>query len=1635
VSPRDGADALLDAGAVAVLGTPAGERRDALSARVYAHPVLEDREVVRLTPAALGAAEDLTMAFLGFAEPSATPEVGVVRQQVLGFPAWALVHDPANGRHALDLVKELEKLSRRAKSKPGQAKEGYDALAARLAAAVPHFLPTFYEQAARAFLAVENKTYASAYFTRAREAEQMYALEIDEDAQAASFLEFALAGAVSAKTMSAYGRGLAARRAPAEAYERFRRICVERVAGGLPPYSAMPADLKRLAKAAGRDSAAEDAALARELLPLAAVGKAATGFWDGYRVALIRAAQHDAAVRGLMLGMFPTMGGEANDAADGLWLDLLAAGGATAGLIEPISALAPEELPADGAAGWLMRFARHTSRTWHWRHYGADKRPVRGILRLVERMGPRLRAQDAVLTLAGWRSADIDLIDLCLGLGLRVADPAPEFTFELGTWFIQGSDRDLSAVAADSRFRLFLSQAVAVLAGDQGSSIDCGDALTALSLVGAQVQYLVGQGTDGRATLARFARRAAGAAGVRDVVEQWLDELAVRTADAGLADVDDLLGVWLRNAVPELLAINPGAVRRVLELDLAPYLGHALRSGIFDEYSWPALEGALDRLAAADPASRRLWGATAQWPYYIVSRAGWPTVAVVGAGGTVLEHDVSWPKSNNPYIKSLCFVSGDLFVAWQGWQSSGAYWSSDPRAILTHGGLHGHGRQEESLELPWGGRTFGGAPLAPGGATWTCEGPVASDGTDYWVYTRVGQQWGTHAWHEFDPRSGKRGRVGVPGFFEAGAPAGSTLAPTASWLVPAVPGSERSPLGQAGGLLGSRLRILADGTRVCTGVDGREAVVPATAYPWSSHGVEALLDVPGAQRRLAVAVMGPLHSLVADGTRRTARLEAGQSNRYSRGTPCLPPVRYWAFLSVRDEAGSAALRALSDTRAAALLASGRALDHATVVAAVEEHLAQVANTALRAGIVGYIEAAVDCERRIGKLAAAFKEAESAGSVASAEADGASTRVSGPTIKWSSAFDVIRAGIARGFGQHIEAREPTPSAALALLADTLTSTTPPSAGHTEQIAKLSWLVWEELVSTLLSTRALGYRAVLDVFEEAGRSAMLDFLEAVDSSGLCAPGTGLRRVALAPEKNTATPVIGHCFETAHGRAVIIGRTNRLAMTASHLDALEFSRTGEFEALPGWRIMDERRGQSWHGAASIGAFVRTACERGPLAVTPERAALLARQAGIGEVEAALLLGGLPDVPRSGLRPAATAIAAAVGAKASAVTAAAARFGRLPAGIAPGVLVAALLPADTAELWESGPCVDTAAELWVGVHGRQAVLSDVLRERAVRECSVHAVQALVNPQAPVPADAEADGSIIADGIALTVYGLHWLAYELPTGDPLRARLPAALARLRREAAMPDRQLHVGYLRDPSRFAASHGYELREVDGRKQAGPFAFQGQSVYLLPALLTGPQDRAFDVAAAGSESPMLDLASLKVLLSPELDRTVADTGPDAAETPYPAQDPARSVPDLVDEAAARRQLSKDAAALYLMLLALPDPTDRNQAAWTGWKPARLKQARAELAATDLVVTGSRARAGRTLFLPGGWRAHSAPHLPLEQWKDAYVGVRADGQRRLYGLRPLMPVADLYRTCWQRVVDGDAPRYETLESGRRR
>ncbi|MBA2543548.1 MAG: hypothetical protein H0V17_28160, partial [Deltaproteobacteria bacterium] len=129
------------------------------------------------------------------------------------------------------------------------------------------------------------------------------------------------------------------------------------------------------------------------------------------------------------------------------------------------------------------------------------------------------------------------------------------------------------------------------------------------------------------------------------------------------------------------------------------------------------------------------------------------------------------------------------------------------------------------------------------------------------------------------------------------------------------------------------------------------------------------------------------------------------------------------------------------------------------------------------------------------------------------------------------------------------------------------------------------------------------------------------------------------------------------------------------------------------------------------------------------------------------------------------------------------------------------------------------------------------------------------------------------------------------------------------------------------------------------------------------------------------------------------------------------PLQSVPKLVDKVAKELGVSKEAAALYLQTLALAEPTQLRVCQWNGWKPKQYKDVSTELVKKKLLVEGKRERAGRTLFIKGGYSKGAGKNLPMEEWKQPFY---ATLERHV----PSEPCHLLFARAWKRVEDGDKP-----------
>uniref|UniRef100_A0AAU2K5I6 DNA-binding protein n=1 Tax=Streptomyces sp. NBC_00049 TaxID=2903617 RepID=A0AAU2K5I6_9ACTN len=1617
---------LLKAGAVLPHDTKgAGPEAVALTARSYRHPALDDdRVVVRLAPAELGAAEDLAAGFLGLVpEDGEPPVVGLSRRQALGFPEWILVHHPEDGHHALAVVPELDRIAQQAKTKPKAALDACLELAGRLAASVPHFLPLFHEQAARLFLAVENTTYAAQLFGRARTAEAQHGLDIDEDRLDTVFLEFALAGALPVKVLTGYGKALAGRVTPTEAYERFRRLCVRRTAGGLPPSAQAATELRRLARAAGVNGTKAEQDYLAELLPLPATLRAAAGWWKAHRAALVALAVRVPAVRGTLLGLTPPTGGDSAELST-LWLDILEESGATAGL-------AGEDLPAeqrcaDGTAGWLERF--HAAR-----HSGWGRRPTLPLLLdVVERCAGQLRTELArperqeALRIG---VEDVDLLDLLLASDIPVVDPGAEDgdhrhnQLNLTEWAEPEQRRDLLALAADQRFHPAFRRALNAFGEGHADVVRC----------------------------------VAASPGGRPLLTEWVRGVAGASIVAGLPGVPDAISrlTWLP---AEALELAPEEVAAAAAADLGETLARTLRGGLFEELTWPAWEEALAEMTPG--RSRQGLTVAEAWPYLIVANA--TQVRVIDADSTVLTHDLRAPAGSH-HRYGFHYVDGDLLVFWSDWSANRieGYWHTSPATVLTldTGRNHWSLRSDHvSLPLAGGGRTTGGGVLHRGDTKLPDERALLSDGTSYWVWQRRDQE-NDGGWLEYDPVGAAYGRLSLPGFFadaRRADPDNARRGGHSNWLRP-TPTVDGSVLGEpADGLLGWRtVRVAGHGWEGCD-TAGRTVSVPE-----GGDMPVAALAFPGDDRPRALSHQWQELSISDPDGVVTARSRSDHRHAaFGTGNVDLPPLSHWYALRPRDVQGSTALRTADRETVAALLKAAAAADTvADLPDLVAATLPQVTAPKLIGGIVEALRFTLTQQLALDAVAARL-HADTA--PAEEREKGPGDRLLGEALSGLTGY-----GYNRWAGDHDGAFHILGD--LRAACERTDATQAPGMLHFDTPALPRFTFeWTPLLD---QPAAVAYRAVTVAATDEHRAALVTLLGAVDALGVASAAGSAdrwRRVLLHLDRPHLSGPDGLERDVYHRSMLPLGGGAVLMLTedgSSVSDGHEFGAllhdpTGRFTVPGPYTVRgDAPLGDREREAGWLTAFLGAAAEHGRAPFLPEAAEEFSRLTGVSGTLARLVLAGLPHVDGYERNFLPADLRTVLGVKATEAAYARDELKNLDAELR-RALVAALLPADPAKLWSEGPDVAAAAELWNRRVGKRTPVPDWLAAEAARAVGggwpAHRVLgALLDPAASRELSVDVAWTVRGDHVeprepatdpftvsvlTATVATAAWLAHRLPAGDPVRAALPPALTAVRQRLAAPELLIEMGHYTSLPDFRKAAGTPTETGEGYERYGAVVMATHDNQpkpaLYPALLdsTGsdpylPALRGEDQRPSGAET------ALRAAHDPRFAALLADPGaPVAGETDADGtwwpQDPNRSVPDLVAEVSATHGLGADAAALYLALLAMPDPTDRNTARWTGWKPARLKAARAELAATDLVVSAGRSRAGRSLFLPGAWTEMSSPTLPVEQWKLPMYGVPVLGV-----LVPGEPAADLYRRAWKRIQEGDVPRFEELKVKRTR
>ncbi|MBO2463924.1 hypothetical protein [Actinomadura violacea] len=480
-------------------------------------------------------------------------------------------------------------------------------------------------------------------------------------------------------------------------------------------------------------------------------------------------------------------------------------------------------------------------------------------------------------------------------------------------------------------------------------------------------------------------------------------------------------------------------------------------------------------------------------------------------------------------------------------------------------------------------------------------------------------------------------------------------------------------------------------------------------------------------------------------------------------------------------------------------------------------------------------------------------------------------------------------------------------------------------------------------------------------------------------------------------------------------------------------------------------------------LGAFA----EHGPLKFDEAAAAAFTARTGARHAHAALLLTGLPMSPHIGeeklYRGAPYKIGEAFYQETRRLLRGFGHDDRLG-------LLAAGLPDDPAALWEKRGTVRAAeglAEAWAGLVGvRAPVPEDMAAEldarlrqgdaQAITMADPSAAAALAEdlhcrillqkrtgPRGPwLRVDSGRKDvrmlSGLPDEYRSAAARVAWALTERPVGDPatagaadlyelLRARLnaPELVLRLQVDDLLKDPETVFG----PGTFPveAEEGLEPPVVydGGLLMYTPWREQGatrpSNYFLRPARLADDDQYAEmeRLCAARSLTDLREkISEIEVLLSGGgLHRMVERS----RCTPVPPggfeANPLLSVPDLVAEVAGEHDLAQDAAALYLQLLTLSVPTDRNVRRWNHWDAPRHKAAQVGLAAAGLVELGKRARAGRSAFIPGRWTDWRSWGLPLESAKLAAYEARGSGvYPYAISVLPPAPLHELFADFWR-------------------
>jgi len=285
-------------------------------------------------------------------------------------------------------------------------------------------------------------------------------------------------------------------------------------------------------------------------------------------------------------------------------------------------------------------------------------------------------------------------------------------------------------------------------------------------------------------------------------------------------------------------------------------------------------------------------------------------------------------------------------------------------------------------------------------------------------------------------------------------------------------------------------------------------------------------------------------------------------------------------------------------------------------------------------------------------------------------------------------------------------------------------------------------------------------------------------------------------------------------------------------------------------------------------------------------------------------------------------------------------------------------------------------------------------------------------------------------DALLAGMQAVCMLGTYLPVGDPRRLGVPRLHAKILARLANPELLLFGGSraTKIEGKPYVAPGYQSNPSQHGIDNGSIITAHGYVYFRPARITAsdPDNLALVRDAAELHYPMQTFpwSGLYHVWQAALSPGVAALVARAADSPVAAGgselDPRLSSPAVVDAIQARHKLDRDAATLYLQLLALVDCGDAPTRELNGWTQTKHKKAAAALVAAGLVLEHKHPRANRKFVIDSPWEQLFPPHPAIEHQKlPLYDARMVNGALAapLGRLLPLRPLPDLFADAWQR------------------